>query len=252
MRPVFEVRAITHRSDPIMRGTLLGKPVVEEHILGSILLSAEGMRIFEEFGPAGVTGINCPAGGDPYMGTIIQMRPHYVGHSRDVARFWLSSQLSASFKCVVVVDEDIDPFDMDQVWWAILTRVQGGRDLEVLPFGRASRSDPSIPRGQGEYTDRLIIDATKKLDYPYVKEWGGHWAPVCLPPPEVMELVGLKWRKHVRGEAVEESVILDKERELRDGVAKEWEAWRAENYHLSEEEAEKERARSYPVLTKMI
>jgi len=82
-------------------------------------------------------------------------------------------QMGSQAKIVVVVDEDIDPFDLGQVWWAVATRTQGSRDFEVHPYGRTSRSDPSVLKERGEFTDVVLIDATKKLDYPYVEAWGG-------------------------------------------------------------------------------
>lgn len=250
MRPIFEVSCIMHRNDPIFRGSLLGKPIIEEHILGDILLSAAGLKMFEEQGPAGVTAIHCPPAGDSYLGTVIQMRPYYIGHSRDVARAWMSSQLAYVAKYVVVVDEDIDPFDLGQVWWAMQSRTQGSRDIEVLPFGRTSRSDPSVPPDRGEWTDRVIIDATKKLDYPYNKAWGGHWAPVCVPPDEIMELVELKWRKEIDRQKVDDKQIRAKENLILKQVNPYWEKWRQQAYATTAEEMEKEKSRSYPVWEK--
>lgn len=244
MRPVFEVTAITHRDQPIFRGHLCGKPVVESHIAFSIIASAGGLAAFERAGPPGVKAIFCPPQGDPVLSAVIQMAPYYVGHSRDVGRFWFSGTGGQQEKYVVIVDEDIDPFDLSQVWWAITTRTWASRDLEVLPFGRISRSDPSASR-QGEFTDYLIIDATKKLDYPYVKAYDGHWAPVCMPPQEAMNLVGLKWRRLVKGEPIPEEVMARLASHL-EALEKEWEPFRKDRYVLSQPDQEEERPRSYP------
>jgi 2,5-furandicarboxylate decarboxylase 1 len=45
----------------------------------------------------------------------------------------------------VVVDDDIDVFNGEQVEWAIATRVQGDRDVMVIPGARAKPLDPSLP-----------------------------------------------------------------------------------------------------------
>ncbi len=126
----------------------------------------------------------------------------------------------------------------------MVTRTRASRDFEVLPFGPVSRSDPSAPR-EGEYTDYLVIDATKKLDYPFVKVYGGHWAPVSMPPKKIMDLVGLKWKRMVKEETVDEEEIKALAKEL-DERKKEWDAWRNEAYVLSEEEQEREKTRSHP------
>ena len=163
MRPVFEITAITHRNNPILRGTLLGRPTMEDHIFYSVTVSAVAMQMFETQGPEGVTAVHCPPEGDSLMSAIIQMRPHYVGHSRNAARALISSSVGRYAKYVIVVDPDIDPFDLGQVWWALTTRTQGSRDIEVIRFATTSRSDPSVPRDQAEYGDKVIIDATKRM-----------------------------------------------------------------------------------------
>ncbi len=230
MRPVFHVTGIMHRKDPIFRGSLLGKPTNEIHIFYQVALAANGLKMFEKHGPTGVKMIHCPPEGDSVMSAVIQIAPHYVGHSWDVGRTWLSSSVSSYSKYVVIVDEDINPFDLGEVWWAIMTRTQGGRDIEILRWGKMSKSDPSIPRSQGEFSDKVIIDATKKLDYPYVEAWKGHWAPVCMPPGEIMDLVDLKWRKEFEGMEVDQKVIEEKSKFIKGDFHRRWEEWRKKAY----------------------
>ena len=48
-------------------------------------------------------------------------------------------------KHAVVVDDDIDVFNPLDVEWAIATRVQGDRDVFIIPGARAKPLDPSLP-----------------------------------------------------------------------------------------------------------
>ncbi len=212
MRSPLTVTAITHRHQPILRGCLLGKPVTEDQYLFSIGIMAESMRMFESNGPEGVTAVNCPPEGVASASAIIQMRPRYVGHSWNIGRTLISSQIAKHLKTVVLVDDDIDPFDLGQVWWAINTRVQGGRDIEILRFSPISRSDPSVPRQNAAFGDKMIIDATKKLDHPYNPLWDSHWAPVSVPDPEIMEFVESRWQSFFNHEKPD----LEKETQLRE------------------------------------
>lgn len=246
MRPVLEVNCILHRNDPILRGSLGGKPETEWAVFSSVNIPAQGLNMFDERGPAGVRAINNLAEAGGFIVTVIQISPYYVGHSREVARSWLCSQVGTWSKVVVVVDDDVDPFDLGQVFWAMGSRTQGSRDIEVWNFCKTSRSDPSVPRDRAEYTDRVIIDATKKLDYPYVKQYDGHWAPVAVPPREIMELVDLKWKKEF-GQPFPEEKLREKERRM-DEIHKKWETWRAEHYIMTEEERKRELTLSYPKL----
>lgn len=247
LRPLLTVTAITHRYQSILRGCLLGKPVTEDQFLYSIGISAETLRMFESHGPEGVLSVNCPPEGVSLASAIVQMQPRYVGHSWNAGRTLISSRVGSHLKTVVLVDDDIDPFDLGQVWWAINTRVQGNRDIEVFRFSTEPRSDPSVPRENAEFGDKIIIDATKKLDYPYNPIYGSHWAPVCMPEPEVMDLVELRWKSMIGHEKPEP----EKEAEIRAFLDEEyeeyWKEWRAKTYVLSEEEMKVELGRSFPI-----
>lgn len=248
MRPVFQVTAITHRDRPILRGSLLGRPVLEHNLVRDVIASAAAMELFESFGPDGVLAVRCPPEGAATLSAIVQMRPRYVGHAFTVGQTLLSSHLGKSLKYIVLVDDDIDPSDLGQVWWAVLTRTQASRDFEVLRYRPATRSDPSIPRAQGEYGDKLIIDATKKLDYPYNAAWGGHWAPTATPPPEVMELVRRRWKQVFDGDSSCQGDIARLTQRLENEFHPKWEKWREESYKVSEEDQKRELGRSYPGL----
>ena len=66
-----------------------------------------------------------------------------------------------SLKHVVVVDEDINIYDDREVEWAIATRFQADKDLIIIPKTRGSSLDPS---GEGKFTTKWGIDATKPLN----------------------------------------------------------------------------------------
>jgi UbiD family decarboxylase len=70
------------------------------------------------------------------------------------------------FKVVVVVDEDIDVFDMEQVMWAVATRAQADRDFLIVPDAPGTLLDPSARVAGGSQhplTAKVGIDATKPL-----------------------------------------------------------------------------------------
>ncbi len=116
-----------------------------------------------------------------------------------------------------------------------------------MRYSTEPRSDPSVPRQNAEFGDKIIIDATKKLDYPYNPNWGSHWAPVCVPDTDVMDLVELRWRSIIDHEPPEP----EKEAQLRqllDGEFEQyWKDWRAKAHVLSEEERKAELGRSFPI-----
>jgi 4-hydroxybenzoate decarboxylase len=64
-------------------------------------------------------------------------------------------------KFVILVDADVDPFNLPQVMWAISTKVQPRHDLVVIPGLSVVALDPaSSPPGMA---DKVIIDATTPI-----------------------------------------------------------------------------------------
>ena len=61
-----------------------------------------------------------------------------------------------------LVDDDIDIYDPLSVEWAIATRVQGDKDVIVVPGARAKPLDPSLLQGAGVVPigAKVGIDAT--------------------------------------------------------------------------------------------
>ncbi|ALU11944.1 hypothetical protein EYM_06455 [Ignicoccus islandicus DSM 13165] len=64
-----------------------------------------------------------------------------------------------SLKHAIVVDEDVDPDDLEQVEWAIATRFQAKDDLIVINNARGSSLDPS----SNGLTSKVGIDATRPI-----------------------------------------------------------------------------------------
>ncbi len=62
-----------------------------------------------------------------------------------------------SLKLVTVVDCDIDPDKLEEVEWAIATRVKPSIDIFIIPRARCSTLDPSSEDG---LCDKIGIDAT--------------------------------------------------------------------------------------------
>ncbi|MEK9645219.1 MAG: UbiD family decarboxylase, partial [Alphaproteobacteria bacterium] len=84
-------------------------------------------------------------------------------------------------KYLIAVDEDIDPDNLDAVFWAMSYRANLAADCEIAPHR---------PRGHGPPTAMaedatLLIDATLKADM----------APVALPKREYMERAKVLWEK---------------------------------------------------------
>lgn len=140
---VVKVKAITHRKDnPIMQ-TTIGPS--EEHVsMAGIPTEASILELVDKAIPGKVINVyNPPAGGGKLM-TIIQIHKDNEadeGIQRQAAILALSA--FKELKTVILVDEDVDIFDMNDVVWTLNTRFQGDKDIMVLPGMRNHPLDPS-------------------------------------------------------------------------------------------------------------
>lgn len=196
-RPVIHVHCITYRNNPIFRGTLEGKPINEDHTCTSVALSALAHNfLIETLGIPGIRGVHFPAASGGWGMAIVSVNQRYPAHSRTIAHALLGSKMGAFLKNVIIVDEDIDPFNLDEVWWAMLSRLQASRGVTILQRGKTAFMDPSqIPELQG-FADTLIIEAVKPYEWQPRPEWGNERFPVtAYPSKEIMESVEKRWNE---------------------------------------------------------
>lgn len=180
--PVIRVNCMTHRNNPIFRGSVLGKPITEDHRCLSLTLAAQALAMYKATGFQGVTAVNCPAGGDPDFCAIVSLKKSYASQGLDAGRLLLSGKGGKIIKHVIVTDDDINVFDLNEVLWAMNTRMQPSRQIYITRNEVGSRLDPSVPFDWLGITDKMIIDTTWQTtpDFPPRPEWDN-----AVHPPEV-------------------------------------------------------------------
>lgn len=139
---LIKVKAVTHRKNPIMQ-TCIGPS--EEHVsMAGIPTEASIFAMIEKAMPGKLLNVYCPsAGGGKYM-AILQFRKTQAsdeGRQRQAALLAFSA--FSELKHVFLVDEDVDPFDVSDVLWAMNTRFQGDADIITIPGVRCHPLDPS-------------------------------------------------------------------------------------------------------------
>jgi 2,5-furandicarboxylate decarboxylase 1 len=106
-----------------------------------------------------VKDINVTLGGCAFWHAVVQIKKGAAGDGKNALLAALSVM---DLKHVVVVDDDIDINDPTDVEWAIATRVQGDKDVIIIPGARAKPLDPSLLQGAGVVPigTKVGIDAT--------------------------------------------------------------------------------------------
>jgi UbiD family decarboxylase len=156
LQPVIEIDRITHRRDPIYQALL---PGLAEHKL-LMGLPREPTIYAAVNKVCSCLNVCLTGGGMNWLHAVVQIEKN---DPEDGARAIAAAfEGHRSLKHVVVVDVDVDPFDPDQVEWAIATRFQADRDLLVFCDQPSSSLDPSAHQvpGRKARTAKMGLDAT--------------------------------------------------------------------------------------------
>jgi vanillate/4-hydroxybenzoate decarboxylase subunit C len=154
----IKVDLITRRRGPIIFENLYtGHPWSEIDYLQALNTSVAPYRQMKSEFPE-IESINAMY--THGFGTIISSKMRFGGFAKTLAMRFLTTPHGITYpKIIIVVDEDIDPFDLQQVMWAITVRFRPERDLIVIPNVPGAYLDPAHTiRGMGT---KVIIDATK-------------------------------------------------------------------------------------------
>jgi UbiD family decarboxylase len=164
-RPVFHVRAICHRRDPIILGATPGKPPSDNTYFLSPFKSAAVWDQMERAGVPGVAGVWEHECGGGRMLLTVALKQMYPGHSKQaghVAAFCHQGAYAA--RMVITVDEDVDPTDLEEVMWAVCTRCDFHDGIDVSHRNWTSPLDPTrYPQDDefGAFNSRVVLDACR-------------------------------------------------------------------------------------------
>ncbi|NLY71816.1 MAG: UbiD family decarboxylase [Clostridiales bacterium] len=156
-----EIERITHRKNPIFETLYIGRPWTEHDTLIGLSTSVPIYKQLKETMPE-VKCVN--ANYQHGLTAIVATDLRFGGYGKTVAMRVATTPHGISYcKNIIVVDGDVDPFNMDQVMWALNTRVRADKDVTVIQNTPGFQLDPTTnPPGMG---NKLIIDATTP-EYP--------------------------------------------------------------------------------------
>jgi len=186
--PVFEVKALYHRNDPIILGCPPEKPPYEAHRFRQYLRSANLRRELRLVGVPDVTAAWCHTVGGCRLFNVVAIKQRYPGHARQAGHVAAQCRAGAYLgRITVVVDDDIDVTDLNEVIWAVCTRADPDRDLDIIHRAWSGPLDPAIEPGKKGFNSRLIVDATRPW------EWREKFPPAIGPEPEEKRITRDRW-----------------------------------------------------------
>lgn len=156
LQPVVKITKITHRQNPVFENLYLGMPWTEIDYLMALNTSLPLYKQLKRDFPE-VEAVNAMY--THGIGTIVSTKSRFGGYGKAVAMRLLSTPHGMPYtKIVIIVDEFVDPFNLEQVMWALTTRVRLDKDVFKVPYAPGMPLDPSSEPA-GMHT-KLIIDAT--------------------------------------------------------------------------------------------
>lgn len=140
--PVIKITAVTTRVNPIMESCI--GPSHEHVSMAGIPTEASIYKMVETAIPGRLLNVHAaPCGGGKFV-AIMQFKKsskNDEGRQRNAAMLAFSA--FSELKHVILVDEDVDIFDMSDVMWAMTTRFQADVDLITIPGCHCHVLDPS-------------------------------------------------------------------------------------------------------------
>ncbi len=139
-QPVIRVKAIYYRNNPILMNMAPQWPGAPHHSV-----RFDGGILWEQLEAVGIPGIAGVYVYNPFF-VVVSIKQQYAGHAKQTGMAVLGSAACArNGRYVVIVDDDIDPSNMDEVHWAMTTRVDPATDIEIVPNCWATPLDPRMP-----------------------------------------------------------------------------------------------------------
>lgn len=188
--PVLRIKSLMHRNDPIITGSPPFRPQPGADSCSALIRAA---FIWDSMDKAGVPDVRGVACYQNRFFTVVSIKQRYPGHARQAAVVANQCQTGAYLsRYVVVVDEDIDVTDINDVLWAMCTRVDPEKSIEIIRRCWSGPLDPIIPKGEKGLSSRALIDACR----PY--EWMGDFPPVSGASKDLKERVVKKYGSYLK------------------------------------------------------
>ena len=186
--PVFRLKAITRRRQPIYPTTIVGRPPQEDYWLGKaterIFLPIIRLLLPE------VVDMNMPAEGVFHNLVIVSIRRRYPGQARKVMYALWGLGLMMLAKNIIVVSEHVDVHNLSEVTWRATGNIDPTRDLLIVD-GPSDDLDHASVRHR--FGGKLGIDATEKSDMDAI---GQPWPEEIVMSEEIRALVTRRWQEY--------------------------------------------------------
>jgi 4-hydroxy-3-polyprenylbenzoate decarboxylase len=163
--PAMEIERLYFRNDPIILGAPPGKPPNDYSFMRALLKSAMIQDELNKVGVRDVRGVWAHETGGGRLLIVVSITQRFCGHSRQVGYLTAQGPAAAYMnRFVIVVDDDVDPMNLEEVMWAVSTRCEPSEDIEIMRKSWGSKVDPLLADPAVPYNSRALIDACRPFE----------------------------------------------------------------------------------------
>jgi UbiD family decarboxylase len=166
--PAVTIERVYYRNDPIMVGSPPAKPPNDYSYSKAVMRSALLHDALVAAGVPDVKAVWAHEIGGARMFNVVAIKQRFAGHARQAGHILSQCGVGAYMsRYSVVVDEDIDPSNLQEVMWAVATRTDPAIDIDIIQRGYGSKNDPMFVayRYNAPFASKAVIDACRPWDH---------------------------------------------------------------------------------------
>ena len=190
--PAVTIERVYYRNDPIMVGSPPAKPPNDYSYSKAVMRSALLHDALVAAGVPDVKGVWAHEIGGARMFNVVAIRQRYAGHARQAGHILSQCGVGAYMsRYSVVVDDDIDPSNLQEVMWAVATRTDPSIDIDIIQRGYGSKNDPMFVayRYDAAFASKAVIDACRPWDHIH------EFPAVAEATKELQAKIRAKWKE---------------------------------------------------------
>lgn len=166
-RPFLKPEALYYRNNPILTGCPPAKASwADQAFLRTVLRSALLYSEMLSANVPGVKGVWCPQVGGSRHLVIVAIEQRYAGHATQAGLVATGTRAGAmQGRYTIIVDDDIDIYDLEDVMWAVCTRSRP-HETDLIKATWSTETDPTIRKPSTNLTtSRAIVYAVKPWEW---------------------------------------------------------------------------------------
>jgi UbiD family decarboxylase len=193
--PIIKVKSVLYRNEPIIGGA----PPIKPLTFYSHGIPFGASVVWDQLEKCGIQDVRgvwtyycSTSGGGGLPMVVISLKQRYVGHAKQALLVTAGGRAGGYLgRYVIVVDEDIDPSNLNEVMWAVASRSDPKTSVDIIGDCWSTYLDPRIPpekREKGDLTNsRALINACRPF------HWMKEFPPVNELSEETKKKILSKW-----------------------------------------------------------